>query len=80
MILGSLGAYTEAVRAIEAGIKAQRSSWRGLLFYPPLAGARSDPAFQTVAQRMGQMTYWKTTHTKPDVCLVNDAPPFCRSI
>jgi len=26
------------------------------------------------------MRYWKTTHTKPDVCSARDAPTFCRMI
>jgi hypothetical protein len=33
-----------------------------------------------VAEQFGLMPYWKASHTKPDVCLTNKAPSFCRSI
>jgi hypothetical protein len=33
-----------------------------------------------LAQQAGLIAYWKTTHTKPDVCSDKDPPPFCRMI
>jgi len=33
-----------------------------------------------VAKQLGLLNYWKTSHTRPDVCRTNDAPPFCRMI
>jgi hypothetical protein len=45
-----------------------------------MRGTLDDPDFPAVAQRLGLMRYWKTTHTKPDVCSAAGAPPFCRMI
>ena len=33
-----------------------------------------------VARQLGLMDYWRESHTKPDVCAANEAPPFCRAI
>jgi hypothetical protein len=57
-----------------------RYDWISLLWYPSMRGVLNDPSFAALAQRLGLMTYWKTTHTRPDVCTANDAPPFCRLI
>jgi hypothetical protein len=40
----------------------------------------NDPGFPAVAQRLGLIAYWKSSHTKPDVCRTKDPPPFCRMI
>ena len=80
LLLASLGANSEALKIIEAGTVTGTRPWRAYLFYPPLAGARRDPAFPGVAERLGLIRYWRTTHTKPDVCSGQDAPPFCRII
>jgi hypothetical protein len=42
-----------------------------------MAGALRAPSFPGFAQRVGLMNYWKTTHTKPDICSGRDPPPFC---
>jgi len=39
-----------------------------------------DPALPAVLQRLGLMKYWRTTHTKPDVCSAKNAPAFCSMI
>jgi len=80
LLLGSLGANAEAMRYVEEGTRERNVFWRSLLFYPSLAGARTDPRFPAVAERLGLMRYWKTTHTRPDVCSDKDPPPFCRMI
>ena len=51
-----------------------------VLFLPAMDAARRSPAFPALAQKFGLMRYWKTTHTKPDVCSVGNAPPFCAMI
>ena len=33
-----------------------------------MRGTLSDPGFPAVAAQLGLMKYWKTTHTRPDVC------------
>jgi hypothetical protein len=33
-----------------------------------------------VAAKLGLMNYWKTSHTRPDVCNEKNAPPFCSMI
>jgi tetratricopeptide (TPR) repeat protein len=51
-----------------------------LLWNQSMRGVLSDPGFPAVAKRLGLLNYWKTSHTRPDVCRTNSAPPFCRSI
>ena len=53
------------------------ASW---LFLPAARGVLDDPGFPAFAQKVGLMKYWKSTHTKPDVCSDKDAPAFCRMI
>jgi hypothetical protein len=65
-----------SVAAAQANIYGARA-W---LFLPTMDGARRDPTFPQVVQRLGLIKYWKTTHTKPDVCSTAGAPPFCRMI
>jgi hypothetical protein len=43
-------------------------------------GVRRDPSFPALLQRLGLIHYWKTTHTKPDVCADKSPPPFCWTI
>jgi hypothetical protein len=45
-----------------------------------MRGVLSDPAFPAVANRLGLIRYWKSSHTRPDVCSTSGAPPFCRFI
>jgi len=81
LMLGALGANDAALRQMETW-DAEGKTVRARLFlwYPSMRGVISDPSFPATAQRMGLMTYWKTTHTKPDVCSDKAAPPFCRMI
>jgi hypothetical protein len=53
---------------------------RAWLFLPTMDGARRDPSFPGVVQRLGLIKYWKASHTRPDVCSAKDPPPFCRMI
>jgi tetratricopeptide (TPR) repeat protein len=80
-MLGALGANQLALQQAEKmeaeGTSVRVRMW---LWYPNMAGAIRDPSFPGVAQRLGLMRYWKTTHTRPDVCTAKDPPPFCRMI
>ncbi|HET9810564.1 MAG TPA: hypothetical protein VFP53_02565, partial [Sphingomicrobium sp.] len=71
-MLAALGANHEALQ-----IASQRPS---LFWHRSMRGVLNDPGFPAVANRLGLTAYWKTSHTKPDVCLTKSAPPFCRSI
>jgi DNA-binding winged helix-turn-helix (wHTH) protein/tetratricopeptide (TPR) repeat protein len=71
-LLAALGANREAFQ-----VAAQRP-W--LFWRRSMRGALNEPAFPEVANQLGLMTYWRTSHTKPDVCETKSAPHFCRLI
>jgi hypothetical protein len=77
--LAALGASQEALQSFVAGLNSQYE-WSSLLWYPSMRGVLNEPAFPGIAERVGLMRYWKTTHTRPDVCSAKDPPPFCRMI
>lgn len=79
-LLGALGANRAALAMVERRAAAREWGVRSLLFLPSMAGARNDPAFPAVVDRLGLVQYWRTTKTRPDVCSASTAPPFCRSI
>jgi len=65
---------------VTAALGTKRAGARSWLFTPPMAGALRDPSFPAVAERLGLMKYWRTTHTRPDACSVKGPPPFCRML
>ena len=76
-LLARLGAQKLVLQKIEQSpLRFNRST----LWTPSMATALRDPSFPAFADRVGLMRYWKTTHTKPDVCSAANAPPFCRMI
>lgn len=77
--VAALGASREAVQLFSDGI-GLRWDWPSLLWYPSMRGVLNDPAMPGLLQRLGLIKYWKTTHTKPDVCAARATPPFCRMI
>jgi tetratricopeptide (TPR) repeat protein len=77
--LGVLGANREALALFMKGI-GSRWDWPSLLWYPSMRGVLNDPTIPGVVQHLGLVRYWKTTHTKPDVCSSKDLPAFCRMI
>lgn len=79
-VLGALGANAHALRVVEAAAAARRYTARAWLFIPSMAGARADPAFTGVAQRLGLIDYWRAVGTKPDFCSAARVPPVCRAI
>ena len=71
-LLAALGANRDALQV------AAQKPW--LFWRRSMRGVLSEPAFPTVAEQLGLMTYWRTSRTKPDACLTKTAPPFCRMI
>lgn len=79
-LLGALGANREALAGTEAADRAGKPGARSWLFYPSMAGARADPSFPAVAQRLGLVKYWRESETKPDFCSDRNAPAVCQMI
>ena len=71
-MLGALGANHEALAMVGDRL------W--LFWRPSMRGVLSDPGFAAVAKKLGFLDYWKSSHTRPDVCSAKGAPPFCRLI
>ena len=78
-LLAKLGATHEAFQ-ITARLAAREYHGPGLFWYRDMRATLSDPGFPAVAEKLGLINYWKTTHTKPDVCNDKGAPSFCRMI
>ena len=71
-MLAALGANREALAI------ASQKPW--LLWRRSMRGVLRDPGFPAVAKRLGFMSYWKSSRTKPDVCSEKAPPPFCGMI
>jgi hypothetical protein len=71
-MLAALGANREALQV------AGERPW--LFWRRSMRGVLNEPAFPAVANQLGLMAYWRTSRTKPDICLTKSAPPFCRMI
>lgn len=71
-LLAALGANHAALRI------AAKRPW--LFWHRSMRGVLNEPGFPAVTKQIGLMTYWRTTRTKPDVCLTTSAPLFCRMI
>jgi tetratricopeptide (TPR) repeat protein len=78
-LLADLGADHEALQ-IAARLATVEYPGPSLFWYPNMRRVLNDPGFPAIANQLGLMTYWKTTHTRPDVCTAKDPPPFCRMI
>ena len=78
-LLANLGATHEAFQ-VATRLATKEYPGPSLFWYRDMRGTLSDPGFPAVAAQLGLINYWKTTHTKPDVCNEKDAPPFCRMI
>lgn len=74
-----LGAPNEALGLFLKGI-GSRWDWASVLWYPSMRAVLNEPSFPALADRLGLMTYWRHSHTKPDVCGTIAPPPFCRRI
>jgi tetratricopeptide (TPR) repeat protein len=79
-LLGELGANQEAFRLASRIAATGEYPGPSIFWHQSMRATLSDSAFPAVAERLGLMHYWRTTHTKPDVCSTNGPPPFCRLI
>jgi tetratricopeptide (TPR) repeat protein len=79
LLLADLGANHEAL-GIASRLAATGYHGPSLFWYPSMRGVLSDPGFPAVAEQLGLVTYWKSSHTKPDVCIEKAPPLFCRTI
>ncbi|MCA1606460.1 MAG: hypothetical protein LC775_13550, partial [Acidobacteria bacterium] len=77
--LAALGAPRAALQLFVKGINS-RYDWPSLLWHASMRAVLNEPAFPTVAERLGLMNYWRTTSTRPDACASNTPAPFCRMI
>jgi tetratricopeptide (TPR) repeat protein len=78
-LLADLGANHAAFQ-ISARLAIQEDPGPLLFWFRRMRGTLDDPGFPAVAAQLGLMTYWKTTHIRPDVCNEKAPPPFCRMI
>jgi tetratricopeptide (TPR) repeat protein len=78
-LLAKLGAAHEAFQVMTR-VAAKEYPGPSLFWYRDMRGTLSDPGFPAVAVQFGLMNYWKTTHTRPDVCDEKNSPPFCGMI
>ena len=78
-LLADLGADHEAFEMVRRIMTAERDD-PTLFWYPSMRRVLNDPGFPALAQQLGLMTYWKTSHSRPDVCGEQGPPPFCRLI
>ena len=76
-LLADLGANRDAFRV---AARIAMTSGPSIFWYPDMRATLADPGFPAVAKQLGLMEYWKTTHTRPDVCNESAPPPFCRMI
>jgi hypothetical protein len=78
-LLADLGGEHEAFQ-IAARLATRKYHGASVFWYRNMRGTLNDPGFPAVAERLGLMKYWKTTHARPDVCNDKTPPPFCRMI
>ena len=77
--LAVLGANREALALFVNGL-GSRWDWPSLLWYRSMRGVLDDPAIPSLLQKLGMFSYWRATHTRPDVCSAKGPPAFCRMI
>ena len=78
-LLAKFGATHEALQ-VAARVAAKYNPGPSLFWYRDMRATLDDPGFPAMAAQFGLIDYWKTTHTRPDVCNEKDAPAFCRAI
>lgn len=78
-LLADLGATHQA---FEVAVRLSALEYPGpaTFWYPDMRPTLEDPGFSQEAERLGLIAYWKTTHTKPDVCNEAAPPAFCKAI
>lgn len=78
-LLAKLGANHQAFQ-VARRIVTVRNGNPSIFWYSDMRGALNDPGFPAVAEQIGLLSYWKMSQTRPDVCLTDAPPPFCRMI
>jgi hypothetical protein len=78
-LLARFGATHEAFQ-VAARVATKYNPGPSLFWYRDMRATLDDPGFPAIAAQFGLIDYWKTTHTRPDVCNEKDAPAFCRAI
>jgi len=75
-LLADLGATPEAF-SIASRLVIQRRAGPSIFWRRSMRRVLDEPGFPALATQLRLMNYWKTTHTKPDVCDAKSAPAFC---
>jgi hypothetical protein len=78
-LLGNLGANDEAFQ-VASRLTKQSYPGPSLLWNRSMRGVLVSPDFPALATELGLLKYWTTTRTRPDVCLEEAAPAFCKTI
>jgi tetratricopeptide (TPR) repeat protein len=78
-LVAALGASHEALEMVANGASS-RFDWPSTLWYPSMRGVLNDPGFPAVAERLGLVKFWRTSHTRPDACSDKAPPPFCKTL
>jgi DNA-binding winged helix-turn-helix (wHTH) protein/tetratricopeptide (TPR) repeat protein len=79
-LLADLGANHEAFQIATRLVVTKGSAAPSLFWDRIMRATLADPGFPAVATQLGLLKYWKTTHTRPDVCDEKAPPPFCGMI
>ncbi|MEJ0085305.1 MAG: TIR domain-containing protein [Pseudomonadota bacterium] len=79
-LLADLGANHEAFQIATRIAMTQKYPGPSIFWDQRMRGILADPGFPAVAEQLGLLKYWKTTHTRPDVCNEKAPAPFCRMI
>lgn len=79
LLLARLGGHHEAFR-VAARLAMHEYPGPSIFWYESMRPALDDPGFPALAAQLGLINYWKTSHTKPDVCAEQAPPSFCRTI
>ncbi|MEO7251493.1 MAG: protein kinase [Arenimonas sp.] len=80
MLLAKLGADHAAFQIAARLATNEDDAGPSIFWYRSMRGTLGDPGFPALAEQLGLMKYWRTTHARPDVCNEKTAPPFCRMI
>ncbi|MFP5329385.1 MAG: TIR domain-containing protein [Alphaproteobacteria bacterium] len=80
LLLALLGAEQEALSLAARLLPKEKSRAMGVLYDPPLAGARHRPEFAKLAQQLGLVSYWKSSGKSPDFCKERGAPALCAKL
>jgi tetratricopeptide (TPR) repeat protein len=79
-LLADLGANHEAFQVASRIAATQEYPGPSLFWDRRMRGTLDDPGFPAMLEQLGLLKYWKTTHTRPDICEENAPPAFCRMI